>query len=53
MKIDPKEYYETNENFKAYVDNMRRNHKDVSIEEFLEKLMVKEVSLFYQERDEQ
>ena len=50
---DIKEYYETNENFKAYVEGMRRIHPEVSVEEVLEKKVVKEVAEFYTEREKQ
>ena len=53
MNTDLKNYYETNENFRAYVDGMRRIHPELSVDDVLEKLMVKEVAQFYQEREEQ
>lgn len=48
---DIKQYYKTNENFKAYVDGMRRIHPEVSVEEVLEKKVVREVAEYYEERD--
>ena len=48
---DVKEYYENNENFRAYVEGMRRIHPDITVEEVLEKKVVREVAKFYQERE--
>ena len=47
------QYYQTNENFREYVDAMRRIHPEVSVEEVLEKKVVQEVANFYQEKDKQ
>ena len=46
-----KDYYEQNEDFKAYVDGMRRIHPDVSVEEVLEKKIVQNVAEYYRERE--
>ena len=48
---DIKEYYETNENFRAYVDGMRRTHPEVAVEDVLEQKIVKEVAEFFRERN--
>lgn len=51
--MDIKEYYNTNENFRTYVDQMRRIHQDVSVDDILAKKMVKEVASYYQEREKE
>lgn len=45
------EYYKNNENFQAYIAGMRRIHPEVSVEEVLEKKVVREVAEYYEERD--
>ena len=46
---DLKEFYNTNENFRTYIDQMRRIHPEVSVEEVLEKKIVKEVAKAYED----
>ena len=48
---DIKEYYENNENFRAYVDGFKRIHPEVSVEEVLEKKVVREVADYYAEKE--
>ena len=48
---DIKEYYQTNENFRAYVDGFRRIHPEMTVEEVLAKKVVKNVAEYYEERD--
>ena len=46
------EFYESNEDFHDYVEQFRRNHPELTVEQVLEKITVQEVAKFYMERAE-